>query len=72
MNNYKYSAHGITAFLRSAFNEAIEERATHILLSVGDRQIKIPLFPETFECMEEMLWEGYDLLTEDYPEGEIR
>lgn len=72
MTKYKYSAQGITAFLQTAFDEAIEERAASIILSVGEHQVKIPLFPETFECMEEMLWEGYDILTEEYSEEEIK
>lgn len=65
--NYKYSSDGIKAFIGSALNEAMENYPP-LVLSVGEHQIKIPMFPETFESMEAMLWEGFNILREEYPE----
>ena len=65
--NYKYSKNGIDAFIDSALNEAMANYPP-LVLSVGEHQIKIPMFPETFESMEEMLWESFKILSEEYPE----
>lgn len=65
--NYKYSKNGINAFVDSAFNEAVQNYPP-LVLSVGEHQIKIPMFPETFENMEKMLYDGFKILQEEYPE----
>lgn len=65
--NYKYSKSGLDAFIGSALNEAMANYPP-LVLSVGEHQIKIPMFPETFESMEGMLWDGFKILTEEYPE----
>lgn len=61
---YEYNHEGIYAFIENALDEA-HEKYPPIVVRIGSHTIEIPMHPDTFSRLEEMLTNGYADLIED-------
>lgn len=65
---YPFTDEGVTKFRSDALDEIMrlidEATPTIISVNVGDCQIEIPAYPETFEAMEDFVIESRRLLDE--------
>ena len=61
---YEYSYEGIKSFIECALDEALDNYPP-IVVNVGPHTIEIPMHPDTFARLEEMLSKGYADLTAD-------
>ena len=61
---YEYDREGIYAFIENALDEA-HEKYPPIVVKVGPHTIEIPMHPDTFSRLEEMLLNGHNDLIED-------
>ena len=63
---YEYSKNGIQDFIELALDEALDKYPP-IVIKVGPHTIEIPMHPDTFARLEEMLFNGYaDLIADEW------
>ena len=64
---YQFTQAGVTAFLSDIIGDCLDRGEYHnIVISYGGRKIEIPMFPETYEALEQFLPDAEKLYREEY------
>ena len=66
---YNFTQGGINEFLSDTIDDVLDNaNYNNIVVSVGDRRIEIPMFPETYESLTEFLKNTHTRYIEEYEE----
>ena len=69
MSKYQFTKAGVHAFLSDVINDCLDRGEYHnIVITYGSRTISIPMFPETYESLEQFLPDAERLYREEYEE----
>ena len=69
MSKYQFTKAGVNAFLSDVISDCLDRGEYHnIVISYGSRTIEIPMFPETYEALEQFLPDVEKLYFEEYEE----
>ena len=67
MKKYQFNKAGVNAFLTDVINDCLDRGEYHnIVISYGSRTIEIPMFPETYEALEQFLPDAEEIYHEEY------
>jgi hypothetical protein len=69
MNKYQFTKAGVKAFLSDIIDDCLDRGDYHdIVITYGSRTIEIPMYPETYEALEQFLPDAEQLYREEYEE----
>ena len=69
MAKYPFTKAGANAFLSDIIDDCLDRGEYHnIVITYGSRTIEIPMFPETYEALEQFLPDAEQLYREEYEE----
>jgi len=67
MDKYTFTQSGTADFLEALASDILDNHDYNdIVVRIGSRAIAIPLYPETFEALEDFIKDAYNLYKEEY------